>query len=69
MFPFATTANVVEFWEEEFLIMVEASVNKVWGGVLLGKDVDCVVRASIDFSAIDCLWDCESNREGSGLEK
>ena len=48
----ATTAKVVEGWDEKAEERVEASVAKVFGGVRWGKEVECVANAMMEFSAI-----------------
>jgi hypothetical protein len=59
----ATTANVVEEWDGKSEEIVETSVAKMKGGVLLGKEVDCVARAMMESSAIDFRWVGERRRE------
>jgi len=63
--PCAVTAKVVVFCMFGPQVTVEASVVNKDGGTLLENVVDCVARAMTEASAMLCLSDHGSSREGS----
>jgi hypothetical protein len=62
--PLETAAKVVDFGACS--VIVDASVERVEGGVLCEKDVNWDARARAEFSAMTCLLFLESMGPESG---